>query len=193
MSIKVENLYKSFGEHIVLNGISLEIEEGKTICIMGPSGYGKTTLIGILMGIIKPDSGSIIGLEDKKISAVFQEDRLLENLSIIANIHMVCQKIDVMKIQEGIKALGLNEAINQPIRELSGGMKRRVAILRALFADYDVLFLDEAFKELDMATYETTIEYVRNKTKGKTVICITHDKDEAKLLEADRVIELDKI
>ena len=147
MAIKIENLSKSYDGRQVFENLNMELTEGRITCIMAPSGKGKTTLLRILIGLEQADRGKITGIEGKNISVVFQEDRLCENLNVLSNIRLV-QK-EKTEIREGLEAVGLLDCCHQPVRELSGGMKRRVAILRALYAKWDILFLDEPFKGLD--------------------------------------------
>lgn len=155
MAIRVTGLWKSYGKKTVLQDFSAVFEEGKTTCIMAPSGKGKTTLLRILMGLEKADRGSVEGIKGKKKSVVFQEDRLCENLSTGANVRLVVKGKTGRSRQfqetmsRGFSRMGLADCISQPARELSGGMRRRAAILRALYADWDILFLDEPFKGLD--------------------------------------------
>ena len=185
MAITVENLCKSFGEKTVLFGFSARFESNKTSCVMGPSGCGKTTLLNILMGLEAAGSGVITGLDGLKKSAVFQEDRLCENLSAGANVRLVCPQSTAKKRSaELLAALGLESSINCPAHDLSGGMKRRVALARALAAEYDVLFLDEPFKGLDGETKQNAIDVLRRYSKGKTVILVTHDGSESAALGA---------
>lgn len=156
--------------------------------MMAPSGAGKTTLLRILagLGLEKVDSGQIEGLEGLRISMVFQEDRLCENLSASANIRLVRgkkpwgrdKKLEA-KISKAMAAVGLGGCEDQPVREFSGGMRQRTALLRALYSEWDVLFLDEPFKGLDEETKELVIEYTKKQCFGKTVIFVTHDRSEA--------------
>lgn len=153
---------------------------------MAPSGAGKTTLLRILMGLETPDRGTVTGLETKRISAVFQEPRLCENLSAFANIRMVRKKKLWEKdkgsweeISRGMQELGLGGCERQPVREMSGGMRQRVALLRALYARWEVLFLDEPFQGLDQESRERTMAYTRKLCEGKTVILVTHSMEEA--------------
>jgi ABC transporter. len=185
MDIKVVNINKSFNGQKVLDNISMTFKSGNITCIMGASGIGKTTLAYIMMGLLKADSGNIIGLQGKKITAVFQEDRLIEHWDAVKNIMLVCRR-DFTKdyIHKNLKELGLSDYENKPVSSLSGGMRRRVAIARALLSDYDVLIMDEPFKGLDFELKKQVIDYVVKMTKGKTVIIITHDKDEVDLLHA---------
>ena len=90
--IRIRNLSKKYGENVIFKDRSFDLEERKTTAIMGKSGLGKTTLLRILMGLEKYDAGSIEGMENKKISAVFQEDRLCENLPAVTNVAIVCEK-----------------------------------------------------------------------------------------------------
>lgn len=184
MNIIVKNLQKSYGEKRVLNNLSLEFEKGKCHVIMGPSGCGKTTLLRILMGFEKQDSGTIEGLPSK-MSAVFQEDRLCEDFSAIENVSMVLKKgYSRSEVESNLRAIGLDGDLTQPVLEYSGGMKRRVAIVRAVLAESDLLFLDEPFKGLDTATRDLALRYFLSKTQGKTSIVVTHDEQEARMLGA---------
>ncbi len=187
--IRISGLEKAYGEHRVLEALSMTLPSGETSCIMGPSGCGKTTLLRILMGLEKADGGVIEGIPEKK-SAVFQEDRLCDDLSGKTNIRLVCPKKDPSLIEEGMENLGLGESMDRPVREYSGGMRQRTAILRALFADWDILFLDEPLKGLDEKIKKVTAEYIRSRTRGKTVLCVTHDPGDVDLLGASRVIEM---
>lgn len=180
MPIVINNLSKSYGNNKVFDKYNLQFENNTITCIMGPSGSGKTTLLRILMGLENPDRGQIDGLEELRKSAVFQEDRLCENLSASSNIRLVCGGYEsAEKIQGALHEVGLSsENARQTVREMSGGQRRRIALLRALFAEYDILFLDEPFKGLDEDTKVKTIDYVKKETNGKTVIMVTHDLTE---------------
>lgn len=177
--LKAENITKKFGALTVLDGFSHEFPDGSFTVIMGASGCGKSTLLSVLMGTLPPDSGTV-SRDDMKISAVFQEDRLCENLSVLSNLRLVLgRKADRGALVTELEAVGLSDCADKPARELSGGMKRRIALLRALLAEYDVLFLDEPFKGLDEDTKQSVMRYTKEKTTGKTVILVTHDKSEA--------------
>ncbi len=179
MNITITDLCKSYGEKQVLQNFNATIEAEKTTALMGASGIGKTTLANILLALEQPDSGTITGLPQHK-SAVFQEDRLSENYSALTNVHAVCKnKADKEKAKNLLCRLGLEKDLKTQVRSLSGGMKRRVALARALCAEYDFLVLDEPFKGLDEQTKEATMQTVKEMTQNKTVLLITHDKDEA--------------
>ncbi len=182
MDIEVKNVYKSFENKPVLKGFSAHFPAGEMTCVMGPSGYGKTTLLNLIMGLMQPDSGSITGVPEK-ISAVFQEDRLCEDFSAVGNVRAVTGKrVPAAQIEAHLKELGLNDSMYVPVRTLSGGMRRRVALARAVLYGGDLLVLDEAFKGLDEETKRITMDYLRTHAKGKTVIAVTHDAEEAAYL-----------
>lgn len=179
MDLTLRNICKSYGEKKVLFDFSHVFPAGKTTCVMGPSGCGKTTLLNLLLGLESPDSGEIIGLSGLRKSAVFQEDRLCENVSAVSNLRLVNPALSKREAEKMLCELGLTDGLKQPVREFSGGMKRRTAILRALCAEYDILLADEPFKGLDEATKLKTMEYFREKTAGRTVILVTHEESEA--------------
>ena len=192
MNINISNLTKKYGKKEIFKNFSLEIEAGKVTALMGKSGFGKTTLIRILMELEKYDEGKITGLENQKISTVFQEDRLCENLSAITNISIVCEKeTSIREISAELEKIGLKESQNKPVKTLSGGMKRRVAIIRCIMAKSDIIIFDEPLKGLDEITKKNVIRYLKEKIRGKTVIIVTHDIEEARQLDGT-IVNLEK-
>ncbi len=186
MDIRVRNISKAYNGVTVLKELDLTIREGSINCIMGASGSGKTTLANILMGLVKPDKGEVQGLAGEKITAVFQEDRLIEHWDAVKNILLVCGKqVTEAVVRDHLKMVGLDEEQKKPVRSYSGGMRRRVALVRALLADGKVILLDEPFKGLDEALRLKVISYLKEQTHGKTLILITHDKEDARLLGAE--------
>lgn len=175
MDIRLLNVSKEFDQKKVLENIDICFIEGKINCIMGASGIGKTTIIHILLGLIEPDSGIMEGIQNKKLAAVFQEDRLIEQWNAIKNIQIVNDKLGEEYLKKELHLVGLGDDLNKPVVELSGGMRRRVAILRALLADSDIVIMDEPFKGLDERLKKYMLDYVKLKTEGKTVILVTHD------------------
>lgn len=176
--MEIKNLCKSFGETAVLTDFSAVFPPGQTTCIMGPSGCGKTTLLRILMGLEQADNGEISGLPSK-IAAVFQEDRLLPAFSAGRNAALAARKLSEEELQGHFAAVGLENCLHTPVKELSGGMQRRVAILRAVLAESDLLLLDEPFKGLDAETKTRVMAYLKKHTAGKTVLLVTHSQEEA--------------
>ena len=151
MEIAVKHLCKSFGGRTVLRDLTFTAGPGIT-AVMAPSGTGKTTLLRILLGLERPDSGTVEGLAGKRLTAVFQEDRLLEHLSAEGNLRFVLGRVyDPAAARALLDRLGLPDTGAQPVREFSGGMKRRLALARALLAPFDALALDEPFTGIDPA------------------------------------------
>lgn len=189
MAIELIHISKQFNDNIVFDDLNLSFAEGKMSCLMGASGSGKTTLLNLLMGLLLPDSGEIRGIDGKQITAVFQEDRLIEHYDAESNVALVCDKqLPLQRIQQELKQVGIEEYAGKEVRQFSGGMRRRVAIVRAILAKSDVLILDEPFKGLDEALKYRVMDYVLEKTRGKTVIVVTHDKEEAQRLKANLIL-----
>ena len=185
-NIEIEKLCKSYGNNHVLNSISFEFEAGKISCLMGESGIGKTTLLKVLMGLEKKDSGFVRGIdEDTKISAVFQEERLCDNLTSLGNILMVCDKtISKDTIKKQLSMVLPENVVLKKVSLLSGGMRQRVAIVRAMIVNSDIVLMDEPFKGLDVDTKKVVIAYIKANQRGRTVLVVTHNIDDATMLEA---------
>ncbi len=187
MDIIVQDLSKSFNKKMVLKNFSTVIGANKRTCVMGPSGSGKTTLLNILMGLTAPDSGTVQGVPQKK-SAVFQEERLCESFSAIANVRLVCSNdVSTEKIKEHLDRIGLKDSKCKPVIELSGGMRRRVSIVRAILAESEIIFMDEPFKGLDEETKKNVIKYVLDNTVNKTLLMVTHDPEEIETMQAELI------
>lgn len=183
-SIEIRNIYKAYDDKQVLSDLSLSIAKGKVTCITGPSGCGKTTLLRIMAGLEKADSGTVEN-EKANVAFVFQEDRLAEDFSALSNVRLATGKrVDTEVIRRHLEELGLEGHIDRPVRELSGGMKRRVSIARAVCYDADILFMDEPFKGLDAKLKIEVMDYVKRHTETKTVIFVTHDRTEADFFDA---------
>ena len=189
-NIEIKKLSKSFGEKKVLDSLDLTLPHGEISCIMGESGCGKSTLAKILMGIFEADGGAIDGLPTK-ISAVFQEDRLCEDFSAVTNVKIAAARgVSRSPLDEDFAALALCGEQKKPARELSGGMRRRVALIRAMRADAELIILDEPFAGLDEQTHAAAAEYVKNTRGSRTVIVVTHDTGDAELLDAVQTVRL---
>lgn len=190
MAIQIRHLSKAFDSNRVLADFSAEIPENAVTCLMGESGCGKTTLLYLLAGLISPDAGEISGISGK-IAFVFQENRLAENFTVYRNLKMVCkgQKISKETLGEMLENVGMDKALlRAPVSSLSGGMKRRVAILRALLCDSAFSF-SMTDHGLDEDNKKAVAAYIRQKAQNKTVLWVTHDRTEAQSV-ADKIIEL---
>ena len=183
--LHISHLSKAFDAEQVLHDVNLSFSSGNAYCLMAPSGSGKTTLFRILMGLETPDSGEIHGLNGKRIAPVFQEDRLLEGFTALQNLRFVTgRQYSSVALTEVLARLLPQDALHKPVREFSGGMKRRVSILRALLAPSDILIMDEPFTGLDAATKETTAALIREYSREKLVLFSTHHTEDIELLSA---------
>lgn len=184
--IKIKNLSKCYGSNCVFKDFNLDIEKGKITVILGESGAGKTTLLKILLGLTDYQ-GEIQG-EFAPVSVVMQANALIPNLTVGQNLTLVNKGMDV---KNALKEAGMENAENLYPKELSAGMARRVAILRAIYFPSKTLFLDEPFINLDLKHKYLMLEKIKEQAKanGQTVICVTHDPREAVAL-ADRIVVL---
>lgn len=182
--IAIKNLTKKYGDKVVYENFNLDIKENKITVILGESGSGKTTLLRA-MANLTDYTGEITGVPDKK-SMVFQTDRLIPNLTVKENLTLINPDMDV---EVALKRVGLDGTKDLYPKSLSGGMARRVAIVRALNFDAPVLFMDEPFINLDISHKFNIIDKIKadQKAKPKTVIVVTHDVKEAVSL-ADTII-----
>lgn len=174
---------KRFDDKIVLEHFTLDIRPGETVALMGASGCGKSTAGKLFLGLLEADGGTV--RRPKRIGAVFQEDRLCKEFDAVTNIAMVTG--NRREAEEALAAVGLSGIRGKQAAALSGGMKRRVAILRALLSEAEVLVLDEPFTGLDAAGKQKVVQYVKERRKGRSTLLITHNKDEAAAL-ADRIV-----
>ncbi|WP_295734518.1 ATP-binding cassette domain-containing protein [uncultured Oscillibacter sp.] len=173
MEIRVEGLCKSYGGKPVLTNLTAVFRPGIT-CVSAPSGTGKTTLLRLLLGLERPDGGSIRGA-DCRWAAVFQENRLLEDLSAAGNLRFVLGEVPE-EAGELLFRLGLELSDPKPVRNWSGGMKRRLALARALLAPAEALALDEPFTGLDGESRARCLEQIRERGGGRPVLLATHDR-----------------
>ena len=194
MILKTQDLTKTYGQHIAVNHVNLEIEKGSFTAILGPNGAGKSSTIQMLIGLLQPDSGSVHYAQEIKIGVVFQNSVLDEMLTVKENLQIrACQYKQVAsgKVEELIDQLGLTNFSHQQYGSLSGGQKRRVDIARALLNNPDIRFLDEPTTGLDIQTREAIwdlLNLLQEKQK-MTVVLTTHYLDEAD--SADQVYIVD--
>lgn len=207
--LELKNVYKSYGEGKnrteVLSNINLEIEEGEFVAIVGFTGSGKTTLMSLIAGLIKPDSGEII-FKGKPVEGtshergiIFQNYSLLPWLNVYNNVGMAVNEVfskltrkeKDQRVREYIEMVNLSPAINKMPKELSGGMRQRVAVSRALSMNPELLLMDEPLSALDALTRGNLQEEILKiwSKDQRTALLITNDVDEG-ILMADRIIPL---
>ncbi len=172
--IRVQNLCKTYGDHVVLHNLSFTAGVGVTR-ILGRSGAGKTTLLRILLGLDQPDSGSLFGT-NCRWAAVFQEDRLLGHLDAEDNLRFALgSAYNAAAAKTLLGELGLADVGSKPICEYSGGMKRRLALARALLAPSDALILDEPFTGLDEENRFIALRCILHAAQTKPVLLASHE------------------
>ena len=210
--LTVKHLVKQYGDHIVLNDISLDIKKGEVIVVVGPSGCGKSTLLRCI-NALEPIQGGVIKLGDisieakskslislrQKIGMVFQSYDLFPHLTVLDNILLAPMKVQKRKKEEVteeamklLRKVGLQEQAGKFPRELSGGQKQRVAIVRALCMHPEILLFDEVTAALDPEMVREVLDVILNlAAQGNTMVIVTHEMQFARAV-ADRVVFLDE-
>ena len=179
--LEIQSLTKRFGEKTLFEDLNLTVT-GPAI-LWAPSGWGKTTLLRILMGLETPTSGTVSGTVSGvgRVGAVFQEDRLCPQLNAVQNVELVLPEGKGQykeQIETEFLRFGLDRAaLALPARKLSGGQKRRAALLRALWAESDTLLLDEPFTGMDPATMKKAAALLKERCGEKVVLLATHDRE----------------
>ena len=190
--LTVEHLTKQFGEKTLFRDLCLTVD-GPAV-LWAPSGWGKTTLLRILMGLDTPTAGRVQGVS--RAAAVFQEDRLCPQLTALQNVTLVLpgsEKQYKGQIEADFQQLGMDTAaLALPAARLSGGQKRRTALLRALWAPSDTLLLDEPFTGMDPDTLAAAAALLRTRCGTEPVLLATHDREAIRLLGWP-VIELEAL
>ena len=184
LTLALSDVWKSYGALRVLDGVTARFEPLRPHVIMGPSGAGKTTLLRLLAGLERPDAGTVARGADVRLGMTFQEDRLCENLTATANIRLpraylpdeLSERFLAFE-RQAMAACGL-PVDARPVRELSGGQRRRVAILRCVLAEANTLLFDEPLKGMDEKTVDAVMGYVVPRLAGRTVLWVTHDERE---------------
>ncbi len=206
VGISIEEISKSYDERNVLEQVSKRLEPEKVYCMMAPSGAGKTTMLHILARLVKLDNGRVTIVKDVekapeevavsdvgkrladaakalRVSAVFQEDRLCEEETALLNVEIVCGNRALAKAY--LEELLGEDALLKPVKTLSGGMRRRVCIARALAAKSELLILDEPFNGLDEASMMKTAEFILRHKGNRLLVAATHHKEEAEALKGE--------
>ncbi len=176
--IVLAGVTKAFGSHVVLRHLSLTLASGTVTAVLGPNGSGKTTLGRLVLGLEAPSAGVVTRPSGQRGSAVFQDDRLVGHLTAVANVRLVLPRS--ASPVDALRAVGLPPAsLRVPVRTLSGGQRRRVALVRGLLAPADVLVLDEPFTGLDVDAKPQITAWVRDHLEERATLLITHDPAEA--------------
>lgn len=200
MTVEIRDLYKSFGEKKVLTGIS-HVFTGGVNAVTGPSGCGKTTLLRIIAGLDSADSGELLfdgKSGGRPVAFVFSEPRLFRGCTALDNAALASSdgmKAGRKKAEEYLSFLGMADALKVMPDDLSAGMAQRVQTARALVSlseGRDLLLLDEPFRGLDPGTKKKTAELILRETVGKTVIFVTHEKEDIPLMKAVSGFSFDK-
>lgn len=210
-TVRVANLYKSFGRLEVLKGVNLYVKSGEKLAIIGPSGSGKSTLLKCIIGLVKPDKGDIfidnVRVTDpktnlievrKKVGVVFQSNNLFYHLTVLKNITLPLVKVHKLPEEKAIKVamkvlkeVGLEDKVNSYPAELSGGQQQRVAIARALAINPKVLLMDEPTSALDPELIDEVLEVIEKVSRKRiTMIIVTHEIDFAEDI-SDKIAFLD--
>ncbi len=188
MKLLVENISKKYDDREILKNVGFSVDDNEILCIMGESGAGKTTLLRIIMGVEKCDEGKVSG--NSNMSAVFQDNRLIGEISALSNIRLAINNKHHKNINGSIlKELNKlfdedNKIFYKPSKELSGGMARRVELVRAMLADSKLVVLDEPFAGLDDESKKKCINYIKDMSKHRKVIISTHNTEDVKSLGA---------
>ena len=185
--IHIEHVSKGFGGKAVLRDFSFCLERGKIYCLMGRSGGGKTTLLRLLLGLEMPDAGTIVGMDGMKTGVVFQEDRLVSFLDGVGNVNIVGERQSRGQAEALLGELLAKEELVCIANHMSGGMKRRTALARALAFPSDVLLLDEPFAGLDEEARRRALDAIVRWQKGRTVVLVTHDGEDVEWLGGEVV------
>ena len=200
----ITHIYQDLqSETLALSNINLEVDKGEFVAVVGPSGCGKTTLLSILSGMMEPTSGKV-SIDGRKacecdVGYMLQHDHLLEWQSIISNallglkIRHMLNNESKKYTMELLERYGLSDFVNSYPGQISGGMRQKVALIRTLALNPDILLLDEPFSALDFQTRLSVADEVSSiiRSEGKTAILVTHDISEAVSL-ADRIVVLTK-
>ena len=161
MDLVIAHVSKDYGRGPVLRDVSLTVRQGETVCLMGPSGLGKTTLLRCIAGLETPDAGAVTGVP-RRLGYVFQEDRLCDNFSAVANIRLVTGRtLPEKAILQHLEELGLSDSVRLPVSQLSGGMRRRVAIARAVCCG------PERRRAMTCCGWKTASRRVRSQTSSR--------------------------
>ncbi|MBR3278779.1 MAG: ATP-binding cassette domain-containing protein [Lachnospiraceae bacterium] len=187
--IELKNISKSFDGKKVLDSFNCVFEQGGYL-LKGPSGIGKTTCIMLILGLMKPDEGEVILPGETRFAVCFQENRLFEKETVLTNITAVNENVTEADAKKAFLELLPADALDKKAGELSGGMKRRLAVIRAMLHDSDVVILDEPFTGLDDEARTATIAFINRHLNGRLLIITSHDE---RGLDGLRAVSIDPV
>ena len=197
--ISIKNINKKFNNKIIFENFNIDFYENQVNCIIGKSGCGKSTLLNIISGIIKNDDDKFETIEKYGVSYIFQDDRLIDWLTVGENITLVVKKLYNKKkcddlCNKYLSLVGIKEYKNYYPQMLSGGLRQRVNIARAFIYPSKIIIMDEPFKSIDVINKEIIMNNFRKilEKEKRTVLFVTHDIDEALLL-SDKIYVLGKL
>ena len=210
--VRFEHIHMAYGDKTIFSDLSLSFSSPGLYALLGPSGRGKTTLLRLIAGLEKPVSGKVVVPEGARICFCFQEDRLLPWKTVLENVLLAIPSSDEPKVSKGqpesplagrwgrapspkalararyyLEQVGLSGEENSYPATLSGGMKRRAALARALAYDAPILLMDEPFRALDEQTHEKMRELILSAAKDKLLILVTHDEADAEGMQIVRI------
>ena len=189
--LTISGICKAFDGRPVLKDVSFDFPESAVTALRGPSGCGKTTLVNIILGLLAPDAGEVRMPLNARTAAVFQEDRLIEHFSAAQNVRLTAPStVTEAVIRAALAELGLDGDGEKRVSEFSGGMRRRVAVIRAALYQPQILLLDEPFKGLDEEMRARTAAFLRRTCPQATTVLVTHDETEAALMGAKAQLDL---
>ena len=194
--ISIRNINKRYNNKVIFQDFQIDFYKNKVNCIVGKSGCGKSTLLNIISGIIENDDEEFISIESYGLSYIFQEDRLIEWLTVEENISLVVNKIYDKKEREELcnkylDLVGIKEYKKYYPQMLSGGLRQRVNIARSLIYPSKIIIMDEPFKSIDVINKEIIMNNLKEilKQENRTVLFVTHDIEEALIL-SDKIYVL---
>lgn len=182
--IEIRDLSVRFGDKIVLDHFNADLPDMGCVVIRGDSGVGKTTLLRVLAGTLRQDSGTILGMENRKRSVAFQEPRLLPWKTALENASLAS---DMKQAEKYLAVLSMQNELYTRADKLSGGQQQRVSLARAFAFSNDIVLLDEPFNGLDEQNRQRAAELFRT---AKLCIAVLHHEDEERLLNPDKKIRL---
>jgi len=201
LAVEAEGLERRYGDRVALSGVTVRLEEGQTLAVLGPNGAGKSTLLRVLATLLRPHAGRVrvLGAElpgeawkaRGRIGLLGHEPLLYRDLSARENLryHARLHRTPLARVEETLRAVGMERRADEPVRELSRGMVQRVAAARAVLHDPPLLLLDEPTAGLDRSAVQL-LEPLLGRSSGRTRVLVTHDLERGRA-EADQVLALD--